>query len=146
MTLLEKVNHTRGHTGPCVGWIPGIERLGIKSLCLADAPDGIRGQEFVSSFPAQITVGATFDRDLMHRYGIALGEEYRGKGINVALLPVGGPLGRVARGGRNWEGFGADPYLSSAGMGAVTTGLQSQGVIAQLKHWYVETYPRAQTH
>lgn len=100
MTLIEKVNMTRGHTGTCVGNTQAIERLGIKSMCFADAPDGIRGQEFVSSFPAQLTVGATFDRDLMYRYGKALGEEYRGKGINVALLPVGGPLGRVARGGR----------------------------------------------
>ena len=135
MTLIEKVNMTRGHTGTCVGNTPAIDRLGIKPLCFADAPDGIRGQEFVSSFPAQLTVGATFDRDLMYRYGVALGEEYRGKGINIALLPVAGPLGRKARGGRNWEGFGADPFLSSIGMGAVTTGLQEQGVIAQMKHW-----------
>uniref|UniRef100_A0A2D3V4P7 beta-glucosidase n=1 Tax=Ramularia collo-cygni TaxID=112498 RepID=A0A2D3V4P7_9PEZI len=135
MTLEEKVNMTRGHVGTCVGNTPAVERLGIKPLCFADAPAGIRGQEFVTAFPAQIHVGATFDKALMHAYGKALGEEYRGKGINIALLPVGGPLGRVARGGRNWEGFGADPFLSSVGMGAVTTGLQSTGVIAQMKHW-----------
>ncbi|CAK4034211.1 glycoside hydrolase family 3 [Lecanosticta acicola] len=135
MTLIEKVNQTRGHTGPCVGWIPGIERLGTKDICFGDAPDGIRGQEFVSSFPAQITVGASFDRDLMYRWGVALGEEYYGKGINVAMLPVGGPLGRIARGGRNWEGWGADPFLSSVGMGAATTGLQSTGVMSMIKHW-----------
>lgn len=135
LTLVEKVNLTRGHTGTCVGNTQNFTRLGIKTLCFSDAPDGVRGQEFVSSFPAQLTVGATFDRDLMYKYGVALGEEYRGKGINVALLPVGGPLGRVARGGRNWEGFGADPFLSSIGMGAVVTGLQEQGVIAQMKHW-----------
>ncbi|KAK3677858.1 hypothetical protein LTR78_001953 [Recurvomyces mirabilis] len=134
MTLEEKVSVTRGHIGLCVGNSGKVDRLGLPALCFADAPDGIRGQEFVSAFPAQIVVGATFDRELMYRYGKALGEEYRGKGINVALLPVAGPLGRVARGGRNWEGFGADPYLSGAGMRAVTTGLQQQGVIAQAKH------------
>jgi hypothetical protein len=58
-----------------------------------------------------MVVGATFDRSLMRRFGDAMGMEYYKKGINVALLPVAGPLGRVARGGRNWEGFGADPYL-----------------------------------
>jgi beta-glucosidase len=58
-----------------------------------------------------MVVGATFDRTLMRRFGDAMGTEYYKKGINVALLPVAGPLGRVARGGRNWEGFGADPYL-----------------------------------
>ncbi|KAK3075000.1 hypothetical protein LTR53_002097 [Teratosphaeriaceae sp. CCFEE 6253] len=135
LTLIEKVNLTRGHTGPCVGNSGPVARLGIPSLCFSDAPDGIRGQEFVSAFPAQIHVGATFDRGLMYRFGAALGQEFRGKGINVALLPVAGPLGRVARAGRNWEGFGADPYLSGSGMRAVVTGAQDQGVIAQAKHW-----------
>lgn len=105
MTTEEKANVTRGHEGQCVGNSGVVSRLGVPALCFADAPDGIRGQEFVSAFPAQIMVGASFDRDLMYRYGVALGEEYRGKGINSALLPVAGPLGRVARGGRNWEGI-----------------------------------------
>lgn len=82
-----------------------------------------------------MSVGATFDRSLMRRFGDAIGAEYYNKGINVALLPVAGPLGRVARGGRNWEGFGADPYLSGAGMEEVTIGVQEQGVIVQSKHW-----------
>lgn len=93
---------TRGHEGLCVGNGGKVPRLGIPAACYADAPDGIRGQEFVSAFPAQLTVGATFDKQLMYEYGKALGEEYRGKGINSALLPVAGPLGRIARGGRNW--------------------------------------------
>jgi beta-glucosidase len=71
----------------------------------------------------------------MRRFGEGMGMEYYKKGINVALLPVAGPLGRVARGGRNWEGFGADPYLSGAGMEAVTRGVQGQGVQVQSKHW-----------
>ncbi|KAM0708641.1 hypothetical protein Q7P35_005293 [Cladosporium inversicolor] len=135
MTIDEKVNMTNGHTGHCVGNTPSIERLGIPPLCFADGPSGIRGQEFVSAFSAQMSVGATFDRSLMRRFGDAMGSEYYKKGINVALLPVAGPLGRVARGGRNWEGFGADPYLSGAGMEAVTLGVQERGVIVQSKHW-----------
>ncbi|KAI4721983.1 beta-glucosidase-related glycosidase [Aureobasidium sp. EXF-10727] len=101
MTLEEKVNVTRGFTGTCVGNTGAVPRLGIEPMCLSDAPDGIRGQEFVSAFPAGIHVAATFDKDLMYAYGRALGEEYRGKGINIALGPVAGPLGRVPRGGRN---------------------------------------------
>ncbi|KAJ4289861.1 hypothetical protein N0V90_011194 [Kalmusia sp. IMI 367209] len=135
MTLEEKANITRGYTGQCVGNSGAIPRLNIPPLCFADAPDGIRGQEFVSAFPAGIHVAATFDHDLMYRYGRALGSEYRGKGINVALGPVAGPLGRVARGGRNWEGLSADPYLAGAGMGAITRGIQENGVIATPKHW-----------
>jgi beta-glucosidase len=110
-----------------------VPRLNIPELCFADAPAGIRGQEFVSAFPAGIHLGATFDKDLMLRYGQALGREYRGKGIHVALGPFIGPLGRVARGGRNWEGLGADPYLNGVGGGLLTRGIQEAGVIATPK-------------
>ena len=118
MTLEEKVNVTRGFVGTCVGNTGAVPRLGIKPLCFSDAPDGVR---------------ATFDKQLMYEYGRALGEEYRGKGINAALGPVAGPLGRVARGGRNWEGLSADPHLAGAGMGAITRGIQEAGVIATAK-------------
>lgn len=135
MTVDEKSNLTRGFTGQCVGNTGSVQRLGIPALCLADAPDGIRGQEFVSAFPAGIHVASTFDHDLMYKYGVALGEEYYAKGINIALGPVAGPLGRIARAGRNWEGLSADPYLAGIGMGAITKGIQSQGVIATPKHF-----------
>ncbi|TKA58974.1 hypothetical protein B0A49_12463 [Cryomyces minteri] len=127
LTLEEKVNLTRGFTGTCVGNTGAVPRLGIKPMCLADAPDGVRGQEFVSAFPAGIHIAATWDRTLMYQYGRALGEEYRGKGINVALGPVAGPLGRVARGGRNWEGLSNDPFLAGAGMAGITKGIQDAG-------------------
>lgn len=135
MTVEEKVNLTRGFPGTCVGNTGAVPRLGVPSLCFADGPDGIRGQEFVSAFPAGIHVVATFDRDLMLQYGRALGAEYHGRGVNVALGPVAGPLGRVARGGRNWEGLSNDPYLAGVGMGAITRGIQEAGVVATPKHW-----------
>jgi len=135
MTLEEKVNVTRGYPGTCVGNTGSVPRLGIEPLCLADAPDGIRGQEFVSAFPAGIHLAATFDRDLQHRYGHALGEEYRGKGINIALGPCAGPMGRVVTGGRNWEALSNDPYLAGTVMGLYTKGLQENGVITTLKHF-----------
>lgn len=71
----------------------------------------------------------------MYAYVVALGEEFRGKGINYALGPVAGPLGYIARGGRNWEGLSADPYLAGAGMGEITRGTQDAGTIATPKHW-----------
>lgn len=133
LTLEEKVNVTGGFSGACVGNTGAVTRLGIKPMCFADAPDGIRGQEFVSSFPGGIHVASTWDRTLMYEVGAALGEEYRGKGVNVILGPVSGPLGRMARGGRNWEGLSNDPFLAGAGMSAITRGIQEQGVIATAK-------------
>lgn len=53
--------------------------------------------------------------------------------VNVALGPVVGPLGRLAEGGRNWEGFSNDPYLSGALAEDTIYGLQ-ESVIANVKH------------
>ncbi|KAF2089250.1 glycoside hydrolase family 3 protein [Saccharata proteae CBS 121410] len=135
MTLEEKVNVTRGFTGSCAGNTGAVPRLGIRPICFADAPDGIRGTDFVSAFPSQLHLAATFDRDLMYAYGKAVGQEYYHKGVNVALGPVAGPLGRVARGGRNWEALSSDPYLSGQGMGKAVSGMQDAGVIATAKHF-----------
>ncbi|KAM7185755.1 putative beta-glucosidase M [Rhypophila sp. PSN 637] len=135
MSIDEMANLTRGWPGPCAGNTGEIPRLGISAMCFADSPTSVRGQEFVSAFPAGIHLAATFDRDLMYRYGEALGSEFRGKGVNVALGPVAGPLGRIAKGGRNWEGLSNDPYLAGVGLGAVTKGIQDTGVIATPKHF-----------
>lgn len=52
---------------------------------------------------------------------------------NIALGPVAGPLGRTALGGRNWEGFAVDPYLSGILSAETIKGMQDAGVIANLK-------------
>ncbi|KAH8899800.1 glycosyl hydrolase family 3 N terminal domain-containing protein [Thozetella sp. PMI_491] len=135
MTIEEKVNITHGWKGPCAGNTGAVPRLGIASICFSDAPDGVRGQEFVSAFPAGIHVAATWNKELMYEYGKAMGEEFYGKGIHVALGPVAGPLGRIARGGRNWEGLSNDPYLAGVAMGGITRGMQDAGVIATPKHF-----------
>ncbi len=62
-----------------------------------------------------------------------MGAEFKAKGVNVALGPVAGPLGRVARGGRNWEGFSNDPYLSGSLTHDMIVGMQ-ESVIACVKH------------
>lgn len=68
-----------------------------------------------TAFPAGITTGATFNKALMYERGLAIGAEARGKGVNIQLGPTVGPLGRKPRGGRNWEGFGADPVMQAQG-------------------------------
>lgn len=68
-----------------------------------------------------------FDKKLIRERGYAMGQEFRGKGINVALGPMTN-MGRVAAGGRNWEGFGGDPYLSGIATYETIRGLQKAGV------------------
>jgi len=137
MTLAEKTNITAGSgifMGRCVGNTGSAARVGIPQLCLQDGPLGLRNSDHNTAFPAGITVGATFDKDLMYARGVALGEEFRGKGVNVHLGPSVGPLGRKPRGGRNWEGFGSDPVLQAFGGARTIAGIQSVGVIATIKH------------
>ncbi|KAH6681500.1 beta-glucosidase-related glycosidase [Halenospora varia] len=136
LTLEEKVNLTRGYQdNVCVGHTGTVPRLGFNGLCFEDAPSGIRGPDFVSAFPAGSHLAQTWDKEYMYAYGKALGEEYYGKGVNVALGPVGGPLGRMARAGRNWEGPGPDPYVTGVQMEHLVTGMQDAGVIACSKHF-----------
>lgn len=61
--------------------------------------------DYNSAFPAGVTVAATWDREQMYIRGNDMGMEHRGKGVDVQLGPVVGPLGRSPEGGRNWEGL-----------------------------------------
>lgn len=138
MTLAEKVNVTTGvgwKMGPAVGSNGPAVHVGFPQLHLQDGPTGIRFADNTSAFPAGITVGATFNKQLMYLRGKAHGAEARGKGINVLLGPAIGPLGRMPAGGRNWEGFGSDPYLQGVAGAQTIKGIQSEGVMASVKHF-----------
>ncbi|KAI5358252.1 Putative glycoside hydrolase, family 3, glycoside hydrolase family 3 domain, immunoglobulin [Septoria linicola] len=138
LTLAEKVNLTTG-TGwqleACVGNTGGIPRLGFRGLCLQDSPVGIRMTDYNSVFPAGVNVAATWDRKIAYDRGRAIGKEHHGKGIDVHLGPVAGPLGRVPEGGRNWEGFSPDPVLTGQLFAESIKGVQSAGVVATGKHY-----------
>ncbi|KAL2837024.1 glycosyl hydrolase family 3 N terminal domain-containing protein [Aspergillus pseudodeflectus] len=136
MTNDEKNRITYGYrcniTG-CSGTSYGAPRVGFPGICLQDAGQGIRGAELVNAYPSGIHAGASWNRDLAYARAFYMGAEFRRKGINVALGPVAGALGRIARGGRNWEGFSNDPYLAGALTGDSVRGLQ-RSVIACVKH------------
>jgi beta-glucosidase len=80
-------------------------------------------------------VAASWDRALARKRGEYLGNEFRGKGAHVALGPVVGALGRSPYGGRNWEGFSPDAYLSGELVAQTVEGIQSAGVQATTKHY-----------
>ncbi|KAH8120255.1 glycoside hydrolase superfamily, partial [Phellopilus nigrolimitatus] len=120
--------------GPCVGNTPTISDIKFSGLCLEDSPLGVRYADKVSAFPPGINIAATFNRSLMYQRGVAMGEEHRGKGVNVALGPMMNIM-RAPAAGRNWEGFGGDPYLSGEGAYETIQGVQSVGVQACAKHF-----------
>ena len=118
-----------------VGNTDAIPRLGIPALYLHDGPAGVaNGNGGVTAFPAPITLAMAWDTNLAQQYGTAMGQEFLGKGANVALGPMMN-LDRIPVGGRNWEGYGEDPYLSARMAYYEIIGIQSQGVIATAKHY-----------
>nr|ANS13824.1 BGL3 [Pecoramyces ruminantium] len=122
-------------TGVCVGSIDPIERKGFKGLCLQDGPAGVRfAKGTATSWQASINTAATFDRTLLRKVGEAQGNEFYQRGINVALAPSMG-IQRAPAAGRIFESYGEDPfYVGQCGL-EVLKGIQSQGVIANAKHY-----------
>lgn len=57
------------------------------------------GVELVTAWPSALTVAASWDRELMHRFAAAMAREQRDKGANVMLGPMVN-IARVPRGGR----------------------------------------------
>ncbi|KAL2825366.1 putative beta-glucosidase M [Aspergillus cavernicola] len=138
LTIEEKSNLTFGASttyNGCSGFIPGIPRLAFPGLCLSDAGNGVRTTDLVNGYPAGLSVGASWNRQLTTERAHFMAGEFRTKGVNVALGPVVGPLGRIARGGRNWEGFSHDPYLSGLLAADTIKRHHQRGVITSLKHF-----------
>ena len=72
--------------GPaCIGQVGGIPRLNFTGICYADGPAGFGRSDGVSVFSSGLATAATWDTSLMYQRGIALGEEFRGKGAHVHL-------------------------------------------------------------
>ena len=67
-------------SGRCVGDTTAVSRLGVPSICFQDGPAGLRLVKNVTGFPTGINVASTFSKRLMRARGVALGEEWRGKG------------------------------------------------------------------
>lgn len=156
MTLAERANITVGYapTTGCSGVTGTVPRLGWDGLCLADAGQGLRATDFVNAYSAGISVGASWNKALTLQRATHMAAEFKIKGVHVLLGPVVGPLGRIALGGRNWEGFSNDrkvflvmpsgigtqanliaAYLAGSLVYDTITGIQNAGVIASVKHF-----------
>ena len=132
MTLDEKIAALAGKTSFSL-W--AIERLGIPEIRLADGPQGLRHHAPHSTlFPAGILAAASWNRDIVNRYGESLGDDARARGVGILLGP-GVNIYRSPLCGRNYEYMGEDPYLASEMAVNYIKGVQSKGVIATVKHF-----------
>jgi len=129
MTLEEKIEMIGG-----TGFeTKAIGRLGIPPLNMTDGPLGVRWEE-ATAFPSGILMGATWNPDLISKLGSAIGKEVKSKGRHVILGPCVN-IARVPTGGRNFESFGEDPYLTSRIAVDYIKGVQKENVVATVKHF-----------
>ncbi|RDZ39688.1 glycosyl hydrolase [Haloferax sp. Atlit-19N] len=138
LSLDEKCSLVRGAADPegtATGYVPGVPRLDIPELRLADGPLGIRipGRSS-TAFPASIAVASTFDPELARRQGVAMAREAKASGQHAVLGP-GLNLVRVPNCGRNFEYYSEDPVVTADFAAAAVEGLQSEDVIATPKHY-----------
>lgn len=129
MTLDEKVTLVGGNQFATYA----IPRLGIPALKMTDGPIGVRWDQS-TAFPSGISVGATFDLDLVRQEAMALGVEAKALGRDMLLGPNVN-MSRVPNGSRGFESWGEDPFLSSTYVSTFVPALQSQKVIATTKHF-----------
>ena len=122
---------------PAAGVSNGIPRLGVNTVYYSDGPLGVREGK-ATAFPSSLAVAASFNPDLAHAVGNAIGNEVKNKGNDVVHAPTLDVV-RIYTSGRVFETFGEDPYLV-AQMGLQwMQGVESEGVIANAKHFGVYT-------
>jgi beta-glucosidase len=140
LTLEEKMDLIRGGTeDPAAyqgqaGYLPGVPRLHIPSLRFADGPPGLLTRVPAQAETATMGVAATFSIKDAEANGVVIGREARSLGIDVVLQPFIN-IDRDITFARGYNTFGEDPMLTGAMGAAEIRGAQSQGVMAQAKHY-----------
>jgi beta-glucosidase len=132
MTLAEKLEYIGGVHAMSIRPIP---RLGLPEIRMSDGPVGVRQDRPSIRYPAGIALAATWNPLLAAREGTSMGRDCRARGIHILLAP-GVNINRVPVCGRNFEYLsGEDPYLASQMVVPFVRGVQSQGVVATVKHF-----------
>lgn len=125
--------------------LPAIERLGIPSIYITDGPHGVRKQAVSDGidlantmpstcFPTASALASSWNRGLLYEIGAAIAAEAHAMQVSVVLGP-GVNIKRSPLGGRNFEYFSEDPFLSSHLAAAYINGVQSNGIGTSIKHF-----------
>ncbi|MEC0128905.1 beta-glucosidase family protein [Paenibacillus pabuli] len=143
LTLAEKASLCAGLN---MWMTKGIERLDIPPVHMYDGTNGIRktnsDEEMgittenvpATCYPTGSAIGSSWNTELLHEVGVALGRESKAMGVELLLGP-GVNMKRTPLGGRNFEYYSEDPCLTGELGAAFINGIQSEGVGASLKHF-----------
>src|SRR3954462_3027502 len=134
LELEEKVRLLTGADFWALHELPGLRRL-----VTPDGPAGVRGERWderepSANVPSPTALAATWDEARVERLGRLLAYECRRKGVDVLLAPTVTPP-RSPYGGRHFECFSEDPWLTARIGAAYVRGLQAEGVAATVKHF-----------
>jgi beta-glucosidase len=120
------------------GFMPGIDRLGIPDINLADSAVGIRMAAYQGRYatllPSTLGAASSWDPDSAFLYGSVIGRELRALGFNMTI-GGGVDITREPRNGRNFEYTGEDPLLAGTMTGNLAKGVFSQHVMSDIKHY-----------
>jgi beta-glucosidase len=119
--------------------LPAEPAIGLRRLVMSDGPAGVRGQRWDESdtsanIPSAAALAASWDERRVERLGRLLAAQARRKGVDVLLAPTVN-LHRSPYGGRGFEAFSEDPYLTARIGAAYVRGVQAGGVAATPKHF-----------
>lgn len=126
-------------SGQDVWTLPALPEIGLRSLVMSDGPIGVRGVRWGAddpsiALPSPTALAATWDPELARQAGVLLAQEARRKGVHVLLAPTVN-LHRSPLGGRHFEAYSEDPYLTGAIGSGYVSGVQSGGVGTTVKHF-----------
>ncbi|MFI7582139.1 glycoside hydrolase family 3 C-terminal domain-containing protein [Kocuria kalidii] len=135
LSLAEKVHLLTGETAFT---LPGNEAIGLAPLAFSDGPTGVRGPRFIGGdvvalFPSATLIAGSWDDEVAEEVGRMLAEEAQRQHIHVVLGPTVN-LQRTPLGGRLFEAYSEDPYLTGRTAAAYVRGMQERGTAACLKH------------
>jgi beta-glucosidase len=119
-------------------FVPGIERLGIPSVNMADSAVGIRMSAMMGRYstllPSTLGAASSWDIKGAQLYGDVIGRELRAQGFNMSI-GGGVDITREPRNGRNFEYAGEDPLLAGTMTGNLMKGLQAEHIMGDIKHY-----------
>ncbi|MFD3945723.1 glycoside hydrolase family 3 protein [Streptomyces sp. NPDC058579] len=119
--------------------LPAVPEIGLRSIVMSDGPIGVRGVRWTAddpsvALPSPTALAASWDPALARRTGRLLAQEARRKGVHVLLAPTVN-LHRSPLGGRHFEAYSEDPYLTGVIGTGYVQGVQDGGVGTTVKHY-----------